>query len=328
VKSGRTLGIIGESGSGKSVTARAVMQLLPRTAKITNGTILFRASDKTVTDIAELEPTKAKMRSIRGSEIAMIFQEPMSSLTPVYSAGVHISEAVSLHIAKLIRHRGVNRQKYDEEKLNTREIAIDMLEKVGIPNAKKRVDSFPHQLSGGQRQRVMIAIALSCRPQLLIADEPTTALDVTTQAQINQLMRDLQREYGMGMLYITHDMGIIAEMADDVAVMYLGTVVERGSVEDIFYNPRHPYTRALLNSTPKFGQARKGKLETIKGMVPDALSTPVGCPFHDRCPEAIPGVCDQSRPPLTEVSHQHSVGCWLYKPSDSKEVLNESVKSA
>lgn len=337
IRRGKTLGIIGESGSGKSVTARAIMRLLARNGKIVNGQIRFHQQLKqnsathmtNVVEVTELHPDGDLMRSLRGGEIAMIFQEPMSSLTPVYTAGVHIGEAVKLHLNPL---RKVSTQVADTiqahrqvSQAEAREIAIEMLKKVGIPRPGQRVDSYPHQLSGGQRQRVMIAIALSCNPSLLIADEPTTALDVTTQAQINDLMIELQEEFGMAIMYITHDLGIIAEMADDVAVMYLGRIVESGTADDIFYNPKHPYTRALLQSIPKIGKVRGGRLEAIKGMVPDAFSIPKGCPFHDRCTEFMPGLCDKHEPTLLPVGNGQMASCLLY---DDKLMAQNGAKGA
>jgi len=330
IQRGKTLGIIGESGSGKSVTARAIMRLLARNGQIVNGQIRFHqrlrqdsaAAMSNVVEITELHPDGDIMRSLRGGEIGMIFQEPMSSLTPVYTAGVHIGEAVRLHplrkvTTQLEESLQVHRQISQNE---AREIAVEMLKKVGLPRPDQRVDSYPHQLSGGQRQRVMIAIALSCNPSLLIADEPTTALDVTTQAQINDLMLALQEEFGMAIMYITHDLGVIAEMADDVAVMYLGRIVESGTADDLFYNPKHPYTRALLQSIPKIGKARGGRLEAIKGMVPDAFSVPQGCPFHDRCTEFMPGICDKIEPTLLPVGNGQMAACLLY----DSQVMSEA----
>jgi peptide/nickel transport system ATP-binding protein len=332
IRRGKTLGIIGESGSGKSVTARAIMRLLAKNGKVVDGQILFRQPVRTngatvsdgVVDITKLDPDGDKIRGLRGGEIAMIFQEPMSSLTPVYTAGVHIGEAVLLHLTpfrkvttqleEAIRsHRNVTKEE-------ARDIAIEMLHKVGIPRPGERVDSYPHQLSGGQRQRVMIAIALSCNPSLLIADEPTTALDVTTQAQINDLMHELQGEFGTAIMYITHDLGVIAEMADDVAVMYLGRIVESGSVDSIFYDPKHPYTKALLQSIPKIGKKAGRRLEAIKGMVPDAFSIPTGCPFSDRCPAFMPGICDRIEPGLIPVGENHQAACLLYDAQVMSEV--------
>lgn len=323
VRRGKTIGIIGESGSGKSVTARAIMQLLAQNGKVVSGEILFHhrngsdtSSQTELIDITQQDSDGETMRSLRGGEIAMIFQEPMSSLTPVYTAGVHIGEAVQLHLNPLKRVDAqvakVVQEYQDVTKQEARQIAIDMLTRVGIPQAGQRVDAYPHQLSGGQRQRVMIAVALSCNPSLLIADEPTTALDVTTQAQINDLMLELQEEFGMAIMYITHDLGVIAEMAEDVAVMYLGKIVEEATVDQIFYDPRHPYTKALLQSIPKIGKERGGRLEIIQGMVPDPFSIPAGCPFHNRCPEFIPGSCDQHVPSLLPVGEGHTASCILY----------------
>lgn len=341
VNQGETLGIIGESGSGKSVTARAIMQLLARNGRVVNGEILFHRypedgtteslTDKDtgsgdVIDITQQDPDGKIMRSLRGGEIAMIFQEPMSSLTPVYTAGVHIGESVKLHLNPLKR---IDRQLADNiskarniSDEEAREIAIDMLNKVGIPRPGQRVDSFPHQLSGGQRQRVMIAVALSCNPSLLVADEPTTALDVTTQAQINDLMKELQDELGMAIMYITHDLGVIAETAQDVAVMYLGRIVEQGTVDQIFYSPKHPYTKALLQSIPKIGSKSnsEGRLEAIEGMVPDPFSIPTGCPFHNRCPEFIPGTCDVHLPSLMDAGEGQRAACLLYDNQIMSEV--------
>lgn len=316
MKRGRTLGIIGESGSGKSVTARSIMQIVPSPGKIVEGKILLHRqvqidgiSETTeLVDITALDPDSDEMRHIRGGEISMIFQEPMSSLTPVYTVGSQIMEAILMH--------------QEVTKAEAREMAIEMLNRVGIPRAHERVDSYPHQLSGGQRQRVMIAIALSCRPSLLIADEPTTALDVTTQAQINDLMRELQEEFGMAIMYITHDLGVIAEMAEEVVVMYLGKVVEQGDVVSIFYDPKHPYTRALLKSIPKLGKERKRRLEAIEGMVPDAFSIPTGCPFHNRCPEYMEGVCDRIEPQLLPIGEGRQVACLLYDERVVSEVGN------
>lgn len=324
VKRGRTLGIIGESGSGKSVTARSIMRLLPKNGRIVSGSIVYHAQSRDgdlsqpgedLIEITELDPDGERMRSLRGGHIAMIFQEPMSSLTPVYTAGAHIEEA-------LRTHRNVTKEE-------ARQIAIEMLAKVGIPRPEQRVDSYPHQLSGGQRQRVMIAIALSTNPSLLIADEPTTALDVTTQAQINDLMRDLQKEYGMAIMYITHNLGVIAEMAQDIVVMYLGRVVEEGSVDDIFYDPKHPYTRALLRSIPKLGKKTGERLEAIQGMIPDPFSVPAGCPFHNRCTEFMPGICDRYEPALTPVGENHYASCLLYSESVMSEVRDgAAIQSA
>jgi peptide/nickel transport system ATP-binding protein len=331
---GQTLGIIGESGSGKSVTARAIMRLLAKNGSISNGEILFHrptggkdSASEEVIDLAKLDPDGRQVRDLRGGEIAMIFQEPMSSLTPVYTAGNHIMESVMLHLTgghKIGAQMERNMQTKNPSigKAEARERAIRMLDMVGIPQPSQRVDSYPHQLSGGQRQRVMIAVALSSNPSLLIADEPTTALDVTTQAQINDLMLDLQQEFGMAILYITHDLGVIAEMTKDVVVMYLGQIVERGTVDDIFYEPKHPYTRALLESIPKMGHKTGDRLETIKGMIPDVFSIPPGCPFHNRCPEFMPGVCDTIVPEPIQVNERQMASCLLYDQTVKKEVAH------
>ena len=335
INRGQTLGIIGESGSGKSVTARAVMRLLAKNGNIPSGQILFHqktsqngtGASTEVIDITTLDPDGRRMRNLRGGEIAMIFQEPMSSLTPVYTAGVHIMESVLLHITggdkigkQIERH--VQAHEPGISKAEARERAIRMLDLVGIPQPKQRVDSYPHQLSGGQRQRVMIAVALSSNPSLLVADEPTTALDVTTQAQINDLMVDLQQELGMAIMYITHDLGVIAEMTKDVVVMYLGRIVERGTVDEIFYSPKHPYTQALLESIPKMGHKTGTRLRAIEGMVPDAFSVPRGCSFHNRCPEFMPGVCDQIEPKEYQVNANQIATCLLYDQEVMKEVVS------
>jgi oligopeptide/dipeptide ABC transporter ATP-binding protein len=324
---GETLGIIGESGSGKSVTARSIMRLLANNGRIADGQILFyqeQAEDSVEEpiDITQLDPDGRKIRSLRGGEIAMIFQEPMSSLTPVYTPGVHIGEAVRLHL-KPNRSVGSQMQKAIQKtqsvsKAEARQIAISLLDRVGIPRANQQIDSYPHQLSGGQRQRVMIAVALSCNPSLLIADEPTTALDVTTQAQINNLIRDVQQEYNMAVMYITHDLGVIAEVAQKVAVMYLGRIVETGDIDSIFYTPKHPYTRALLESIPRIGQVRGKRLAAIEGMVPDPFSIPKGCSFSDRCREFMPGHCERIHPNLVPVNEQQSAACLLYDQNVTK----------
>ncbi len=325
IKRGQTLGVIGESGCGKSVTARAILNMVPRPGKIVGGEILYhrraRTNGSEVTEtvnLIELDPDGPEIRQIRGGEIAMIFQEPMSSLTPVYTAGSHIIEAVTLH--RLVPVRKVGSQMVETirahrhvSKQEAREIAIEMLRKVGIPNPEERVDSYPHQLSGGQRQRVMIAIALSCQPEMLIADEPTTALDVSIEAQILDLMRELQEEVNMAIMFITHNLGVVAEMAEEVVVMYLGKVVERADVVKIFYEPKHPYTRALLQSIPHVGKKSRQRLASIKGMVPDPFHLPSGCLFHPRCPDFMPGKCDRLEPQWTRVEDGHWVRCLLYE---------------
>ncbi len=331
IRRGRTMGIIGESGSGKSVTARAIMHLLAKNGRIVNGEILYyrdhtegNGASAEVIDITRQAANGPLMRSLRGGDIAMIFQEPMSSLTPVYTAGVHIGEAIQLHLKPRqpvgTQMTRVIRRQHKVPKDEARQIAVDMLDRVGIPRAHERVDSYPHELSGGQRQRVMIAIALSCGPKLLIADEPTTALDVTTQAQINDLMLELKDEFGMAIMYITHDLGVIAEMAEDIAVMYLGRIVEQGQTEAIFYDPQHPYTRALLKSIPRIGGSSGRRLEVIEGMVPDPFHIPAGCPFHDRCPDVVPGLCDVHAPVLLETGPAHRAACLLHDAEKVAEV--------
>ena len=294
---GKTLGVVGESGCGKSVTAQSILRILGPRGEIVEGEIILHSDGKTI-DLTKLNPQGDEIRKIRGKDITMIFQEPMTSLAPVYTIGNQIVEAILLH------------QDVTEEQ--ARQIAIDMLRKVGIPKPEERIDAYPFELSGGMRQRAMIAMALSCNPSLLIADEPTTALDVTIQAQILDLMRSLQKEIGMAIMMITHNMGVIAEMADDVVVMYLGKIVESATVNEIFYNPKHPYTIALLKSIPKIGKKVRARLESIKGMVPDPYNLPSGCRFHPRCPSYIRGVCEKQEPPEVEVGPDHKASCFLY----------------
>ncbi len=320
---GETTGVIGESGCGKSVTAKAIMQMIPKPGKIVKGEVLYHFRDKLnpgqeeIINISELDPDGTRIRKIRGGEIGMIFQEPMSSLTPVYTAGFQIGEALNLH--RLIPQK-VGDQMSDNimqlrnvTKKEAREIAIDYLHKVGLPKPKERVDSYPHELSGGQRQRVMVAIALSCDPVMLIADEPTTALDVSIEAQILDLMRELQETEDMAIMFITHNLGVVAEMAEDIIVMYMGKQVERASAVDIFYEAKHPYTRALLQSIPHVGKREKTRLASIKGMVPSPFNLPSGCVFHPRCPSFMPGKCDVIEPKWQEVEENHWVRCLLYE---------------
>ncbi len=286
---GETLAIVGESGSGKSVTSLSIMRLLPAaTGRITGGHILFRGRD-----LATL--SEREMRAVRGREIGMIFQEPMTSLNPVHTIGDQISETV-------IRHEGVSRSRGLER-------AIEMLALVGIPEPRKRAANYPHQMSGGMRQRAMIAMALSCRPALLIADEPTTALDVTIQAQILELMKDLQRQMGMAIIFITHDLGVVAEVADRVLVMYAAQAVETGPVGEIFANPRMPYTAGLMGSIPRLGASEtKVRLTTIPGQVPSLARLPEGCRFAPRCAYAMPA-CRTGEPALAPVSPAHAARC-------------------
>ncbi len=300
---GETLGIVGESGCGKSVTARSILGIVERPGRIVGGEILWwrespngRAGE---IDLARLNPDGREMRDIRGGEIAMVFQEPMSSFSPVHTIGSQMVEAIRLH-RKVSRHAA-------------RERAIEMLRRVGISRAEHRIDEYSYQLSGGLRQRAMIATALACDPRLLIADEPTTALDVTTQAQILDLIRSLQAQNGMAVMLITHNLGVVAEMADRVVVMYLGRVAERGSVDDIFHEPKHPYIQALLRSIPGLEPTPRVKLPTISGSVPHPYNRPRGCPFHPRCPSFMPGRCDQLEPEPVQVGPDHEASCLLYQ---------------
>jgi len=293
----KTLGIVGESGCGKSVTALSIMGLIPMPpGKVVSGNIIYYRNGNAL-ELTKLNPKGKEYRSIRGNEMAMIFQEPMTSLNPVYTIGNQIMEAIILH------------QKV--KKREARERAIAMLKEVGIPLPEQRIDEYPHQLSGGMRQRAMIAMALSCNPSLLIADEPTTALDVTIQAQILELIKGLQKEHQMSLMMITHNLGVIAEVSDDVVVMYMGKVVEYASVEDVFHDPKHPYTQGLMNSIPSL-RKRKERLTPIKGVVPDPYNLPQGCPFEPRCPHAMP-ICKDKMPPLEEVAAEHKAACWLYE---------------
>jgi peptide/nickel transport system ATP-binding protein len=309
---GKTLGLVGESGCGKSVTAMSVIRLVASPGRIAGGRIVFYPSPSrsgqgegadgkpiVLSDLPE-----AEMRKIRGSRISMIFQEPMTSLNPVFTIGAQISEAIIIH--------------QRVSKAEARNRTIEMLRKVRIPVPEKRVDDYPHQFSGGMRQRAMIAMALSCNPQLLIADEPTTALDVTIQAQILDLLRELQAEVGMSILIITHDLGIIAEMADDVAVMYASKVVEYAPVRELFVNPLHPYTYGLFQSRPEPGKPRSTRLNTIPGMVPSPLHFPPGCKFHPRCPFCRPPRSTTEEPVLREIKPGHWVHCHFAGELDLK----------
>jgi len=292
---GRTLGLVGESGCGKSVTAFAILRLIAPPGRIVAGRIILHRQDGDVV-LTDLKEDGEAIRRIRGKDIAMIFQEPMTSLSPVHTVGSQVREAIELHTPK----RGAA----------ARDQAVEMLRRVGIPDPDRRYRQYPHEMSGGMRQRAMIAMALSCRPALLIADEPTTALDVTIQAQILELMRRLQAELGMSILLITHDLGVVAETAAEVAVMYWGRIVERAPTVALFTGPQHPYTRALLRSLPGRGTRRKARLQVIAGSVPDPFERLPGCPFHPRCGDARRGLCDQGDPPpLVEVRPGHFVAC-------------------
>ena len=312
VKRGQTLGVLGESGCGKSVTGYSILRLVRSPGQIVGGEIWFHnnlhnGSSEQATDsrpdkpldLAACDPFGRQIRQVRGAQIAMIFQEPMTSLDPVYTIGDQIAEAVLYH--------------QQVTKPEARAMTIEMLRRVGLPQPEDLIDKYPHQLSGGMRQRVMIAMALILHPSLIIADEPTTALDVTTEAQILELLKELQRELGMAILFVTHDLGVIAEMAQEVIVMYLGKVVEQADVKTLFRDPKHPYTRALMRSIPRLGDRTRDRLQTIEGMVPTPSDIPPGCPFHPRCEEAIPGVCDVREPPVMTFGDGHWARCVLYE---------------
>jgi len=299
VAPGKTLGIVGESGCGKSVTAQSILRIVDRPGRIVAGEIVLTRADGSQTDLTKLEANGREMRSIRGGEIGLVFQEPMTSFSPVHTIGAQLVEAVLLH--------------NDVSKKEARDRGIEALRSVGIPKPERRIDEYSFELSGGLRQRAMIAVALSCGPRLLIADEPTTALDVTTQAQILDLLRKLQRERGMAIMLITHNLGVVAEMADDVVVMYLGRVVEQGNVDDIFHDPKHPYTKALLQSIPSIDSVPKLKLPTISGSIPHPFNRPKGCPFHPRCVSSIAGRCDSEEPLLRDVGEGRKASCFLYQ---------------
>lgn len=333
---GKTLGIVGESGCGKSVTARSILRIVERGGRIESGAIRLRRAAPTTNgtpsrqtdeiDLTQLDPNGREMRSIRGGDIALIFQEPMTSLSAFYTVGNQIIEAIRLH-SKI-------------SKKEARDRAIELLRLVGIPRPERRIDDYSFQLSGGLRQRVMIAMALSSDPKILIADEPTTALDVTTQAQILDLLRQLQEEKGLSIILITHDMGVIAEMVDDVVVMYLGRVVERGTVHQIFHAPQHPYTRALLQSIPSILAEPRTKLATIRGSIPHPYNRPAGCPFHPRCPAFMGGICDVHEPQLQPIAltagsaaelsgaRPQLVSCFLHHPPEGVELPPHSDSAA
>lgn len=289
VPPGKTLGIVGESGSGKSITALSILQLIQKPGKITGGSIIFDGID-----LLSLPPQE--MRKIRGNQISMIFQEPMTSLNPVYTIGNQVAESFIIH--------------QQLSKKQAKERAIEMLKVVGIPSPEKRFNQYPHELSGGMRQRVMIAMALACRPKLLIADEPTTALDVTIQAQILELIKELQKKMNMSVIMISHDLGVIAETCDYVAVMYSGKIVEYSDVKTLFKNPKHPYTTGLLKSLPRHDIEQK-QLATIPGVVPNPFSMPAGCAFAPRCPFAT-DLCRERMPELKQLAMENHVRCWIY----------------
>lgn len=296
INKGKTLCIVGESGCGKSVTASSIMQLLPRLSRIENGEIIYHNESGDI-HIEELERNGKEMRALRGKDIAMIFQDPMSNLNPVYTIGYQIME-------NILNHEKVTKKE-------ARERTLDLLKLMGIPYPEKRIDEYPHQFSGGMRQRAMIAMAMSCQPNVLIADEPTTALDVTIQAQIFELMDKLKKENDTAIMLITHDMGVVSELADDVAVMYMGNIIESGSVKEVLSNPNHPYTIGLLRSIPILGKGKEQDLQPIKGSTPDSFNRPVGCQFGPRCDY----FCDQCKemPPEEQIGEGHMVRCWRHK---------------
>jgi peptide/nickel transport system ATP-binding protein len=303
----RTLGIVGESGCGKSVTAQSILRIVDRPGRIVDGEILLTREDGSQTDLVKLDANGREMRAIRGGDIGLVFQEPMTSFSPVHTVGAQLTEAVMLHTGvspKEARARG-----------------IEALRSVGIPKPERRIDEYSFELSGGLRQRAMIAVALSCDPRLLIADEPTTALDVTTQAQILDLLRKIQQERGMAVMLITHNLGVVAEMCDHVVVMYLGRVVEQGPVDAIFHDPKHPYTKALLQSIPSIESVPREKLPTISGSIPHPFNRPRGCPFHPRCASFMAGRCDAAEPALAAIGDARKVSCFLYSTSEAKETV-------
>ncbi len=320
VESGKTLGVIGESGCGKSVLAQSILQILPAPGRIVSGEIRLLhgdarkgEADPAYVDLAGMDPKKDEIRKVRGARISMVFQEPMTSLSPIHTIGNQMMEALLLHRT--------------QNKAEALEIAYDMLVKVGISNPRQRLSEYPHQLSGGIRQRVMIAMALCCHPSLLIADEPTTALDVTIQAQVLELMKNLQKEFGMSIQYITHDMGVIADIADTIMVMYLGRIIEMGTRQQVFRNPMHPYTELLMKSIPSMRKKQPGsKLESIQGTVPIPMNLPPSCGFAPRCPMATAGKCDSGIPSMVDRGDGHQIRCFLYGDETDKPFCNESEK--
>ena len=294
IRAGETLGLVGESGCGKSLTSKAIMGINDKKC-VSEGEILFRDDNDRVIDLIKLDPAGKQIRAIRGKQISMIFQEPMVAFSPMYTIGNQINECTRLHITK--------------DKKESKAITLEMMKKVGIANAEKRYDQYPHEFSGGMLQRALIAMALVCRPRLLIADEPTTALDVTIQAQILELMQMLQKELGMAILFITHDLGTVAKMCDRVAVMYLGRIVETGTAREIYKDPRHPYTRGLMGSVHKIGSRKLDRLFSIEGTVPLALNLKPGCGFYDRCDVRREGVCDLKEPETVHLEGAHCAAC-------------------
>lgn len=298
----RTLCILGESGCGKSIMARSILRIVDAPGRIVGGSMVYRNAQGKTVDLAKARHGSKELRAIRGQDIAMIFQEPMSSLGPIQKIGKQITETILLHRRM--------------SKAEAKETAIEMLDRVGIPKPSERFNAYAFELSGGMRQRAMIAMALCCQPRLLIADEPTTALDVTTQAQILDLIAELKDEMQMGVMLITHDLGVVAEVAEDVVVMYMGKVVERGDVYTVFDNPQHPYTQALLKSVPRLGMPRRSRLPAIRGMVPHPLARPSGCTFRTRCDHVMPGICDKQEPPMVKLEDSEAA-CFLHTEGTS-----------
>ena len=301
LKRGSTLGIVGESGCGKSITAKSMLQIVEQPGRIIDGEIRYKArdDDSPAVNLLEYEPNSSEMRGVRGGEISMIFQEPMTSFSSLHTFGNQIDEALTLHT--------------DLDKKERFELSVDWLDRVGIPNPRQRMSEYPFRFSGGQLQRAMIAMALCTNPRILIADEPTTALDVTTQAQILELLMRMQEEHGMSILFITHDLGVIAEIADDVTVMYLGKVVETGPVFSFFDDPKHPYSRALLASIPTMHTGTRQRLPSVSGSIPHPQNRPEGCAFHPRCESYIQGTCESAEPKLQRLDADHEVSCFLYE---------------
>ena len=295
IKRGETLGLVGESGCGKSITCKSILAINDKKC-YPRGEIMFRNEDDTEVDILKMDPKGKEIRNIRGKQISMIFQEPMVAFSPMYTIGNQINECTLLHITK--------------DKKRAKEISMEVMRKVGIANVEKRYNQYPHEFSGGMLQRALIAMALVCNPKLLIADEPTTALDVTIQAQILELMKELQKEFNMAILFITHDLGVVARMCDRVAVMYLGKVVETGDSKTIYANPQHPYTRGLMGSVHKIGGKKDERLFSIEGTVPLAMNLPKQCGFYDRCDARIEGLCDKAEPELVETEPGHKIACF------------------
>ena len=309
MKKGETVGLVGESGCGKSLTCKAILGINDKKCK-PEGEILFN-SDEGEKDLLKLDPKGKEIRAIRGKEIAMIFQEPMVAFSPLYTIGNQINEATRLHIIK--------------DKKKSKEISLNVMKKVGIANAEKRYNQYPHEFSGGMLQRAMIAMALVCNPTVLIADEPTTALDVTIQAQILELMKEMQKDSDMGILFITHDLGVVAKMCDRVEVMYLGRIVESGPAETIYADPEHPYTRGLMGSVHKIGSHKQDRLFSIEGTVPLAMNLPKACGFYDRCDARIDGLCDKAEPDLVEIAPDHHIACFAC-PNAACKAQREAVE--